>query len=682
MGEEGASFGETSFNERTERAKSKSRRKITPAQEAERNRRVLARERKRLDELSKREKKEKRENEKKLKREKKDAKQLKKINKEREKVFKKTKREKVRLMKSRGMDMKSGEALEELKSFYEESSVPFVPKEKKKHKRKRTATTTEKKSSLIKKRSSSKSSSTSKKKKQKLLEQQEEFEAQRIAELAAQSLPEIYPSKLYMKIAEKRTELEKELSKLPELEAERDRLRAEHDALETRPDQPGFSRTHFRLKGNLMMQIETLETQIKKLSTKTNLAEFDAKVVPLMEADKLRRNIKNANERKGIERQNEMDKKVADAVSKFPLALWNSSFKEKLDGTQTTGFEKDFEIPSLPEVSAPIPTRKLILGGKKSVHKGMKKPGTLAKPPPTIEDFMMKSRVKDDNVRMNSFSASLNVVSGGSGYENFFDIDDCDEDQLFNETEVVLDDILEKRTRGTGVCPKIDVEDKEKCSRCCSIMRTVAHESRMECGSCGLVVKYLDSTSAAVGFGNEVEFTSFSYTRSSHFNEWLNKVQGKETTQVKPEILEKIMMYLYMEKGILDEKEITPKIVKDAMKALNLKEQYEYLSQVCYKITGKPPPRMSPDLEEQCRMMFLAIQTPFAKHRPSGRKNFLSYAFCLYKFCELLGFREFLKYFSLLKGPEKLQKQDYMWHCICNDLDWQFIPSKREFDPV
>jgi hypothetical protein len=35
--------------------------------------------------------------------------------------------------------------------------------------------------------------------------------------------------------------------------------------------------------------------------------------------------------------------------------------------------------------------------------------------------------------------------------------------------------------------------------------------------------------------------------------------------------------------------------------------------------------------------MFAEIQTPFAKHCPANRKNFLSYGYTLYKFCELLG---------------------------------------------
>ena len=60
---------------------------------------------------------------------------------------------------------------------------------------------------------------------------------------------------------------------------------------------------------------------------------------------------------------------------------------------------------------------------------------------------------------------------------------------------------------------------------------------------------------------------------------------------------------------------------------------------------------------------------------PENRKNFLSYSYVLHKFCELLELDELLSHFPLLKSREKLQQQDKIWECICNDLKWQYIPS-------
>ena len=82
-----------------------------------------------------------------------------------------------------------------------------------------------------------------------------------------------------------------------------------------------------------------------------------------------------------------------------------------------------------------------------------------------------------------------------------------------------------------------------------------------------------------------------------------------------------------------------------------------------------------PKHEDILRHMFKEIQNPFMKHCPETRKNFLSYSYVLHKFCELLEFDDLLIYFPLLKSREKLQQQDTIWKNICNELNWEYIPS-------
>ena len=55
--------------------------------------------------------------------------------------------------------------------------------------------------------------------------------------------------------------------------------------------------------------------------------------------------------------------------------------------------------------------------------------------------------------------------------------------------------------------------------------------------------------------------------------------------------------------------------------------------------------------------------------------NFLSYSYCLYKFCELLGEDSFMNQFPLLKSREKLYQQDCIWKKICNELKWEYIKT-------
>ena len=84
---------------------------------------------------------------------------------------------------------------------------------------------------------------------------------------------------------------------------------------------------------------------------------------------------------------------------------------------------------------------------------------------------------------------------------------------------------------------------------------------------------------------------------------------------------------------------------------------------------------MSRENEDKLRHMFREIQPSFKKHMPKGRRNFLSYAYVLYKFCELLEMDEFLPCFTRLKNREKLIMQDKTWQKICGEMGWQFIKS-------
>jgi hypothetical protein len=130
--------------------------------------------------------------------------------------------------------------------------------------------------------------------------------------------------------------------------------------------------------------------------------------------------------------------------------------------------------------------------------------------------------------------------------------------------------------------------------------------------------------------------------------------------------------------GVRSCNEVTSIIVREALKKLKLRKIYENTAQITSRISGRPPPRMTPQQEEQARNMFSAIQQPFNKHCPPDRRNFLSYAYACYKIVELMGWDEYKSSFSLLKGQDKLKKQDQIFKFICQDLDWEFIESSRE----
>lgn len=224
-----------------------------------------------------------------------------------------------------------------------------------------------------------------------------------------------------------------------------------------------------------------------------------------------------------------------------------------------------------------------------------------------------------------------------------------------------------------GNAPKIVLEEKDTCPLCQEDMLLISTKSLMSCRICGYSTTYLDATTSSVSYGDEVEFASFSYKRLNHFNEWLQQVQAKESTEIQAHVIEKVMNELQNQRVKL--KDITHIKIREVLKSLKLRKTYEHIAQIKMRITGVQPPRLTADMEELCRLCFIAVQPAFEKHCPPDRKNFLSYSYCLYKFFQLLGYDDFLDSFTLLKGRDKLLKQDEIFQKICTELDWDYIPS-------
>ena len=200
--------------------------------------------------------------------------------------------------------------------------------------------------------------------------------------------------------------------------------------------------------------------------------------------------------------------------------------------------------------------------------------------------------------------------------------------------------------------------------------------SDLVCDGCGMVVAAL--ISEELTYKEEQESSekviNYSYKRENHFNEWLSQFQAQEMTTIPPEVIEQLRGELKKMK-IKNLEDITHAKVRGLLKKLRLNKYYEHVPYITNILSGIKPPNMPQELEEYLRIMFKDIQKPFDENCPTERKNFLSYSYVLYKFCELLGEDDYLQYFPLLKSKEKLYQQDVIWKKICRDLKWEFIPT-------
>lgn len=227
----------------------------------------------------------------------------------------------------------------------------------------------------------------------------------------------------------------------------------------------------------------------------------------------------------------------------------------------------------------------------------------------------------------------------------------------------------------TSITMQNNNNTEEECQHCKSTkLMVMTNDGFIWCTNCDAIEYIIIDHEKPSYRDPPKEISFFAYKRSNHLNEWISQIQGKETTEIPEEIYDKILMEIRKQK-ITNMADLTQKKIKSILKTLQINRYYEHSAHIINRLTGVPMKQLSPELEEQLRNMFMMIQTPFLKHAPKSRKNFLSYSFVLHKLVQLLGKDEYLENFPLLKSRDKLYQQDMVWRKICEDVNWEFYPS-------
>jgi hypothetical protein len=195
-------------------------------------------------------------------------------------------------------------------------------------------------------------------------------------------------------------------------------------------------------------------------------------------------------------------------------------------------------------------------------------------------------------------------------------------------------------------------------------------EGVLICTNCSRIIPYLIENEKPSYKEPPKEVCFYAYKRINHFKEILAQFQGKETTQIPPEVIENIKLQIKKER--IDISQITNLKTKEILKNLGYNKYYEHIPFIKDKL-GIKPPIMSPELEDTLCNLFIELQAPYSKFCPDDRVNFLNYYYTAYKLCELLGETGYLPMFPLLKDKEKRIEQDAIWKKICQELDWEFI---------
>jgi hypothetical protein len=229
------------------------------------------------------------------------------------------------------------------------------------------------------------------------------------------------------------------------------------------------------------------------------------------------------------------------------------------------------------------------------------------------------------------------------------------------------------------------VNEENFCYDCNQFRVTVSEEALLACTKCGSQTTISIRSEKPSSNDPPVENKLYEYKRFTHFCDWLSNIQAKESP--KPgieEIVELVKKEVIRERMDTKLDRLTGDDIKRYLKKTKNNKWYDNIPQILYRITKIQPPQMSPDMEHNLKLMFMAIQEPYEMFK-DNRHNFTSYSYIIYKFCELLGYTEFLSKLKLHKDEYKIYEHDQIWRKICQymggeESGWKFIKTHAQIN--
>ena len=225
------------------------------------------------------------------------------------------------------------------------------------------------------------------------------------------------------------------------------------------------------------------------------------------------------------------------------------------------------------------------------------------------------------------------------------------------------------------------VNEENYCYDCNMFRVCISDEALLACTKCGAQTTVSIRHEKPSSTDPPAENKLYEYKRFTHFCDWLANIQAKESTVITDDIIAIIEKEVHRERKDDKLDQLTGDDIKRYLRKHKFNKLYDNIPQILYRITKILPPQMTPDMEHNLELMFMAIQEPYELYKDQ-RHNFTSYSYIIFKFCELLGYTEFLAKKKLKKHKDdgKLYEHDQIWRKICKymggeECGWVFIKT-------
>ena len=207
------------------------------------------------------------------------------------------------------------------------------------------------------------------------------------------------------------------------------------------------------------------------------------------------------------------------------------------------------------------------------------------------------------------------------------------------------------------------------------------------CKNCG-IIKELCGMISEYDDNENIKNKNNSYVSSKHCKYWVDRIQGKETTEIAniDIVVTKLKNFIKRDR-ILNINYITYDIIRSYLKEIEHTNYNEHVTLLRKLITGITPPSFTDYEKELIYIYFDKIIYRFNEIKPKDKKNCSYHPYFIYKIIEHIlpnGFRKIQILNCIhLQSRETLINNDIIFKTICDDIkEITYIPTDRNINKL
>jgi len=223
----------------------------------------------------------------------------------------------------------------------------------------------------------------------------------------------------------------------------------------------------------------------------------------------------------------------------------------------------------------------------------------------------------------------------------------------------------------------------DRCTLCDSPLQMDVVESSLLCTTCGSRRACPDPGGMAMSvtyYNLDRRLTLLGHKRLSKLREYLKQLLAKQKSVVPMAVILDITAYLVNVAGLKDPKDVTYRSVHAALVALDMRNFFDYCTQIYCSLRGCPPPTLHPEYDEALCVLFAVIQRPFEELKEKTSSTFFSISYLVLTLCKFLRLVDLIPFITLSHTPARLYAQEKLLRLIFEKLNWTPFPALNAHD--